>query len=118
LAAEDQVQAEDQVKLWSHVVATKAPTDPSDIEADEQARALIGMSVKDHLLCKIDKCTTAAAAWDTLSTIYAAESAARQHMIRLDLSTIKKGPVEAISKYVARAEGYMGQLAAAGSRAG
>jgi len=101
--------------MWDPVEAKLPPTEAAAIKADKKALAVIGLAVKDHHLTKIMKCKTSKEAWDMLKDAYEAVSMARQQILQQQLYTLKMGTDETLSKYVARAEQYTGQLTAAGA---
>lgn len=95
--------------VWTAVTGTS--TDP---QADAKALALIVLHVKDHHLTTVGESTTARSAWETLKNIYESKSNARKLLLRKELTQLKKGPAEPITKYVARAKEIQSQLRAAG----
>lgn len=95
--------------LWDAVTADNPR--PAN---DRKALALIKLSVKDHHLPILATCTTAKAAWDTLAEIYQAKSNARTRELRKELTKLKMGQEEPLTKYVARAKEIQAQLLAAG----
>ena len=95
--------------VWSAV--TGPSTDP---QADQKALALIALHVKDHHLTTVGESTTARGAWETLKNIYESKTNARKLLLRKELTQLKKGPAEPITKYVARAKEIQSQLRAAG----
>ena len=95
--------------VWSAVTGTS--TDPQE---DAKALALIALHVKDHHLTTVGESTTARGAWETLKNIYESKTNARKLLLRKELTQLKKGPAEPITKYVARAKEIQSQLRAAG----
>ena len=95
--------------LWAAVSSTDA-----NPETDLKALAQIGLYVKEHHLPLLERCTTAKEAWDKLESVYQAKSNARKLQLRKQLTQLKMGPGEPLSKYVARAKDIQDQLRAAG----
>lgn len=95
--------------LWGVVAGAS-----SDVTSDQKALALIGLYVKDHHLSMVESCSTSKEAWEKLEAIYQAKSNARKRQLRKDLSQLKMGMVEPVTKYVARAKEIQNQLRAAG----
>ena len=95
--------------LWTAVAG-----DSIDTDKDAKALALIGLHVKDHHLPELENCSSAKAAWERLEAIYQAKSNARKRQLRKELSQLKMGATEPLSKYVARAKDIQNQLRAAG----
>lgn len=95
--------------LWGAVTG-----DSIDPEKDLKALAVIGLHVKDHHLAELERCGHAKDAWETLEAIYQAKSNARKRQLRKELSQLKMGPAEPLTKYVARARELQNQLRAAG----
>jgi hypothetical protein len=85
-----------------------------DEERDAKALAQIGLHVKDHHLPLLERCNTAKEAWEQLEALYQAKSNARKRQLRKDLSQLKMGATEPLSKYVARAKDIQNQLRSAG----
>ena len=100
--------------LWTAVKGQLSAGSEADSKADEQALALIGLSVNDHHLTTIASCETAKQAWDALEAVYQAKSVARRLQLKRTLNSLRKEPNEELSKYVARAKDIRDQLAAAG----
>lgn len=95
--------------LWDAVTA-----DRPGPAADRKALALIKLCVKDHHLPILATCETAKEAWHTLEEIYQAKSNARTRELRKELTKLKMGHNEPLTKYVARAKDIQTQLLAAG----
>lgn len=95
--------------LWTAVTGSSI-----DEEKDAKALAQIGLHVKDHHLPVLERCATAKAAWEQLEAVYQAKSNARKRQLRKELSQLKMGPEEPLSKYVARAKEIQNQLRATG----
>ena len=95
--------------LWTAV--TGESIDP---EKDLKAQALIGLYVKDHHLAELERCDSAKKAWEQLESIYQAKSNSRKRQRRKELSQLKMGAAEPLTKYVARAREIQNQLRAAG----
>jgi hypothetical protein len=93
--------------LWVAVVG-----DSVDQEKDAKALAQIGLHVKDHHLPVLERCTTAKAAWQQLEAVYQAN--ARKRQLRKELTQLKMGAAEPLTKYVALAKEIQNQLQAAG----
>lgn len=95
--------------LWTAIVDEAA-----DAESDTKALALIGLYVKEHHLPTLERCKTAREAWQQLESVYQAKSNARKLQLRKELTQLKKGGDEPLTKYVARAKDIQAQLLAAG----
>lgn len=95
--------------LWAAVSGTD--TSP---ETDQKALAQIGLYVKEHHLPLLERCKTGKEAWDQLESVYQAKSNARKLQLRKQLTQLKMGPGEPLSKYAARAKEIQDQLRAAG----
>lgn len=95
--------------LWTTVEG-----ESTDRDKDAKALAQIGLHVKDHHLPVLETCATAKEAWEQLKTIYQAKSNARKRQLRKELSQLKMGATEPLTKYVARAKEIQNQLRAAG----
>ena len=83
-------------------------------ELDQKALAVIGHCVMDHHLATLEECATARAAWEKLRGVYQAKSHARRLQLRRELSTLKKGIGEELTKFFARAKALRDDLTAAG----
>ena len=88
--------------------------DTVDPEDDLQARSLLVIQVKDHLLPFIKNEKTAKGMWLKLEELHKNKSRARLNLMRRELAQLKKEPKETVAKYTARAESLRDQLAAAG----
>lgn len=75
-----------------------------DVEKDAKALTQIGLHVKDHHLPLLESCDTAKSAWDQLEAIFQAKSNTRKRQLRKELSQLKMGATEPLTKYVARAK--------------
>lgn len=95
--------------LWNAVSG-----DNADPETSQKALALIGLYVKEHHLPLLDRCNTAHEAWSQLEAVYQAKSNARKLQLRKQLSQLKMGRGEPLTKYVGRAREIQDQLRAAG----
>lgn len=95
--------------LW-----TAVSSDTVEPDKNEKAMAQIGLHMKDHHLATLERCTTAKQAWEELQTIFQAKSNARKRQLRKELSQLKMGAAEPLTKYVARAKEIQNQLRAAG----
>ena len=95
--------------LWGAVTG-----DSIDSEKDLKALAQIGLYVKEHHLSLLERCDTAKKAWEQLEAIYQAKSNARKRQLRKELTQLKMGPAEPLTKYVARAKEIQNQLRSAG----
>lgn len=95
--------------LWTAVGGAS-----TDAEKDAKALALIGLLVKDHHLPVLERCATAKEAWEQLEATYQAKSNARKRQLRKELSQLRMGATEPLTKYVARAKEIQNQLRAAG----
>ena len=78
------------------------------------ALATIGLYVKEHHLSTLERCGTAKRAWMELERVYQAKSNARKLQLRMQLSQLKMGATEPLTKYVSRAKEIQAQLRAAG----
>ncbi|GAQ93239.1 hypothetical protein KFL_013820010, partial [Klebsormidium nitens] len=97
-------------KLW------KGVTDPAgDAERTDEARALIGLHVRQQHLGAILAAENAKVAWDVLKKTYKSKSAARKLQLRHELSTLKMQSGESVAAYVGRAQDRYRDLLAAGS---
>ena len=83
-------------------------------QTDAKALAQIGLHVKDHHLPELENCATAKAAWERLGAIYQTKSNARKRQLRKELTQLKMGAAEPLTKYVGRAKDIQNQLRAAG----
>lgn len=95
--------------LWAAVSSESV-----DSDKDQRALAQIGLHVKEHHLAALERCTTAKEAWNSLEATYQAKSNARKRQLRKELTQLKMGPTEPLSKYVARAKEIQNQLRATG----
>ena len=95
--------------LWAAV-----ESDTVEHEADQKALATIGLYVKEHHLSTLERCGTAKRAWMELERVYQAKSNARKLQLRMQLSQLKMGATEPLTKYVSRAKEIQAQLRAAG----
>lgn len=95
--------------LWDAV--TGASTDAT---ADKKALAQIILHVKDHHLSTLVGCTTSKNAWETLKTVYQAQTNARKLLLRRALTQLKMSATEPLSVYAARARDIQTQLRSAG----
>lgn len=95
--------------LWAAVTG-----DSVDEEKDAKALGQIGLHVKDHHLPVLESCATSKAAWEKLEAVYQAKSNARKRQLRKELTQLKMGAAEPLTKYVARAKEIQNQLRAAG----
>ncbi|GAQ93136.1 hypothetical protein KFL_013190020, partial [Klebsormidium nitens] len=97
-------------KLW------KGVTDPEgDAERTEEAKALIGLHVRQQHLGAILAAENAKVAWDALEKTYKSKSAARKLQLRHEMSTLKMQLGESVAGYVGRAQDLYRDLLAAGS---
>ena len=94
--------------LWAAV-----ESDTVEHEADQKALATIGLYVKEHHLSTLERCGTAKRAWMELERVYQAKSNARKLQLRMQLSQLKMGATEPLTKYVSRAKEIQAQLRAA-----
>ena len=99
--------------LWHAVTG-----DDANVDNDQKALALIGLYVKEHHLPLMERCDTAKQAWQQLEAVYQAKSNARKLQLRKELSQLKMGPREPLTKYVGRAKEIQDQLRAAGHEVG
>jgi len=95
--------------LWGSIT-DDAPSRDSDMKALAQ----IGLHVKEHHLAMLVRCGTAKEAWNKLEQIYQAKSNARKLQLRKELTQLRMGSNEPLTKYVARAKDIQDQLRAAG----
>lgn len=95
--------------LWSAVTS-----DTVDADKNEKAMAAIGLRMKDHHLATLERCTTAKQVWMELAATFQAKSNARKRQLRKELSQLKMGTAEPLTKYVSRAKEIQNQLRAAG----
>ena len=79
-------------------------------EADQKALAFIILSVQNHHLSTVTDCITSKAAWEALSRVHKAKSAAKQIHLHQELTTIDKLPLESITQNTARAVALRDQL--------
>lgn len=88
----------------------------ANVEAkiDLKAHAQILLHVKDHHLQQVMACSSAKEAWEMLKKVYEAKSNARKLMLRQELTQLKMGPAEPITKYVGRAKDIQNKLRATG----
>lgn len=92
--------------LWKYVSkgiedgpSTRSADRETAEEADQKALAFIILSVKNHHLSTVTKCTTSKAEWEALTRVHKAKSAAKHR----ELTRIAKLPLESITQYTARA---------------
>lgn len=97
---------------WDAVASTAAA--PVNTEMDQKALALIGLCVRDHHLSTLSACTTARQAWEHLERVYNAQSNARRLRLRRELTSLKLGVGEPLTKFFARAKAIRDQLNAGG----
>ena len=90
--------------LWAAV-----ESDTVEHEADQKALATIGLYVKEHHLSTLERCGTAKRAWMELERVYQAKSNARKLQLRMQLSQLKMGATEPLTKYVSRAKEIQAQ---------
>ncbi|PRW61031.1 hypothetical protein C2E21_0028 [Chlorella sorokiniana] len=99
--------------LWTAVTS-----DTVDADLNQKAMATIGLRMKDHHLATLERCATAKQLWQTLASTFEAKSNARKRQLRKELSQLKMGAAEPLTKYVARAKEIQNQLRAAGHDVG
>ncbi|GAQ93415.1 hypothetical protein KFL_015100020, partial [Klebsormidium nitens] len=80
----------------------------------KEARALIGLHVRQQHLGAILAAENAKEAWDALEKTYKGKSAARKLSLRHELSTLKMRSGESVAGYVGRAQDLYRDLVAAG----
>lgn len=95
--------------LWS-----AETNDNVDGDLNNKAMAVIGLRIKDHHLTTLERCTTAKQVWRELASVFEAKSNARKRQLRKELSQLKMGASEPLTKYVARAKEIQNQLRAIG----
>ena len=104
--------------LWAAIGAASPPGTAAatavDAAMDQKALAQIILHVADHHLITLGNCATAKAAWDTLKATYEARTNARRLLLRRELTQLKMGATEPLTKYAARATDLQTQLRAAG----
>jgi hypothetical protein len=83
---------------------------------DQKAKAMIGMTVEDHLLPLVDNAKTAKEAWDTFKARYVLNSASSRLHLRRDLNSLKMEGAETMSMYFARARRIRDDLVAIGDQ--
>ncbi|GAQ93208.1 hypothetical protein KFL_013600025 [Klebsormidium nitens] len=81
----------------------------------EEAKALIGLHVRQQHLGAILEAENAKVAWDALKKTYKNKTAARKLQLRHELSTLKMQSGESVATYVGRAQDLYWDLIAAGS---
>lgn len=81
---------------------------------DAKTRAFLTMSVADHLLPTVARCTTAKEAWTALETVHAPKSTVRKVQLRTAFASLKQGTAESATAYINRAKALRDDLAAAG----
>ena len=96
--------------LWTAV----ASDGEVDADTDQKALAFIGLCVKEHHLTTLKRCETAREAWQQLEAVYKAKSNARRLHLKKELTQLKMGPGEPLTKFAARAVDIQDQLRAAG----
>ena len=96
--------------LWT-AIECENEVDPA---IDQKALALIGLCVKEHHLTTLKRCNTALEAWQQLEAVYQAKSNARKLQLKKELTMLKMGPGEPLTKFAARAVDIQDQLRAAG----
>src|SRR3569833_2292251 len=101
--------------LLTHKKLWKGVTEPAgDAERTEEARALIGLHVRQQHLGAILAAKNAKEAWDALEKTYKGKSAARKLSLQHELSTLKMRSGESVAGYVGRAQDLYRDLVAAG----
>ena len=81
---------------------------------DQKALACILLYVRDHHLMALASCDTAKSAWEMLKNVYEAKTNARKLLLRRELTMLKMGVSEPLTKYAARAKDIQLQLLATG----
>ena len=91
--------------LLTHKMLWKGVTDlAGDAERTEEARALIGLHVREQHLEAILAAKNAKEAWEALEKTSKSKSAARKLQLRHDMSNLKKRSGESVAVYVNRAQ--------------
>lgn len=98
--------------LWT-AVTSAAP----DAALDQKAHAQIILHVKDHHLMTVGNCSSAKDAWETLKNTYEAKTNARKLLLRRELTSLKMGAGEPLTKYAARTKNIQSKLQATGEEA-
>ncbi|GAQ92418.1 hypothetical protein KFL_010110040 [Klebsormidium nitens] len=102
--------------LLTHKKLWKGVTDPAgDAERTKEARALIGLHVRQQHRGAILAAENAKVVWDALKKTYKSKSAAQKLQLRHELSTLKMQSGESVAAYVGRAQDLYRDLLAAGS---
>lgn len=94
--------------LWTTVVADNPES------TDPKALALITLYVKDHHLMTVGNSATAKIAWEKLKATYEAKTNARKLLLRREMTQLKMGATEPLTKYASRAKDIQAQMSAAG----
>lgn len=90
----------EEKSLWV-AVDPSVGTQP-DVTASRKALALIVRHVASHHLQAVMACGTGSAAWQYLENTYKAKSQARRLQLHRELSSVKKGTGETLTKYFGR----------------
>lgn len=96
--------------LWD--IVENGGNSDDDKKKDKKAIAAIGLRVKKHHLNTVEKAGTAKGLWETFQATYRAKSNANKIVLRKQLNTLKKLPLEPITKYVDRAKTIWSDLTA------
>ncbi len=84
-------------------------------EADDaKAKTFLLLSVGPQHVGTVQRAKSAAEAWGTLKSVYAAQSTARQMQLKQELNLLVKGPGETLTEYITRATDLRDQLTSAG----
>jgi hypothetical protein len=112
---------DDNWKTWAQhmecLLVTKqlwAAVGNASHEKSLEAKALIGMFVRDQHLDTVMESPSAKAAWDELKRQFAAKSHSRRMALTRELTNLRMGDDESPTQYVARAKDIRTKLAAAG----
>jgi len=91
----------------------KALTDPADPNS-AKAKAMIGLTVADHLIEDVISSANAKEAFEKLKSLYESHSAASVALLKQQWNELHKEPSETIALYFSRARSLKNQLVAAG----
>jgi len=81
-----------------------------------QVFGIIQLHLSDAYLSMADDVATGKALWDKLEATFTAQNNARRLLLRQELNSLRKGPTEPISEYVARAKELATNLEAVGHK--
>jgi hypothetical protein len=105
--------------LWEVVekALPETPAPSAELKTkDQKAFALIGLNLAAQHLPMLKEKKSAHSLWESLENTFRAKSKAKQLILRRELSNLKKGRLEPLSKYFARAKTLSNELATIGCK--